>query len=143
MVVADTSFLFSLYGGDSHTVEALAWARTAREPIAITPLNRYEFVNAIRFAAFRKLVSPADAQSSLAAFSADLQHGLLRQPPCDLTAVLNEAERLSALYTAVGGHRSFDILHVASARILNATTFLTFDANQRRLAHTVRLTTGP
>jgi hypothetical protein len=34
-------------------------------------------------------------------------------------------------------------LHVATARLLKATTFLSFDANQRKLAATVRLTVGP
>ena len=33
-----------------------------------------------------------------------------------------------------GGHRGFDILHVASALTMKATQFLTFDANQRELA---------
>jgi hypothetical protein len=42
-----------------------------------------------------------------------------------------------------GGHRSFDILHVATARLLNATCFLSFDANQRKLATTLRLNVGP
>jgi len=33
-----------------------------------------------------------------------------------------------------GGHRSFDILHVAAALTIDAKQFLTFDENQRRLA---------
>jgi predicted nucleic acid-binding protein len=33
------------------------------------------------------------------------------------------------------GHRGFDILHVAAALQLQAAEFLTFDANQRRLAN--------
>jgi len=34
----------------------------------------------------------------------------------------------------MAGHRGFDILHVAAALILEADEFLTFDANQKRLA---------
>ena len=41
------------------------------------------------------------------------------------------------LWTLEGGHRSFDILHVASALIFGATYFLTFDQNQARLASKV------
>ena len=37
-------------------------------------------------------------------------------------------------HTVTGGHRGFDILHVATARLLRATEFLTFDANQKMLA---------
>lgn len=143
MIVTDTSFLFSLFGSDGHTAAARGWVQQARQPIAVTALNRYEFANAIRFAAFRKVISPNDARASLAAFEADLRHGLLQLTFCDLAAVVAEADRLSELHTVSGGHRSFDILHVAAARVLKATTMLTFDLNQRKLAGTVRLAVGP
>ena len=142
-VVADTSFLFSLFGNDAHTAVAQAWVRQARVPITVSALNRYEFGNAIRFAAFRQAISPVDARSSLAAFEADLKRGMLQVAPCDMTAVLAEALQLSERHTWRGGHRSFDILHVAVARILNATLFLTFDANQQKLATAAKLNVGP
>lgn len=140
---ADTSFLFSLFGNDAHTATARNWARQARRPIAVCAVNRYEFGNAVRFAAFRKVISQADALTSLAAFETDLKGGYLQLVSCDLAAVADEAARLSGLHTLNAGHRSFDILHVATARLLKATTFLTFDANQRKLATAVRLTVGP
>jgi len=143
LATADTSFLFSLFGNDSHTAAAQAWTRQARIPISVTVLNRYEFGNAVRFAAFRKAISQADALTSLAAFETDLKSGYLQLVQLDFAAVIAEAARLSELHTLSGGHRSFDILHVASARLLKATTFLTFDANQRKLAATVRLAVGP
>lgn len=143
MNVADTSFLFSLFGSDAHTAAARGWVLQAKQPIAVTALNRYEFANALRFAACRRVISQKDAATSLAAFDADLKHGLLQSTPCDLTAVLREADRLSGLHTMTGGHRSFDILHVAAARVLKATWFLTFDLNQRNLASAARLAVGP
>lgn len=143
MIVTDTSFLFSLFGNDAHTAAARAWAVQAKQPIAVTALNRYEFGNAIRFAAFRKAISPADALSSLAAFEADLKNGILQPALCDWAAVISEAARLSELHTLHGGHRSFDILHIAAARMLGAKLLLTFDANQRKLAGAVRLIAGP
>jgi predicted nucleic acid-binding protein len=142
-IVADTSFLFSLFGGDAHTATARAWCTQAKQPIAVTALNRYEFENAIRFAAFRKVISPHDALASLAAVEADLKNGVLRSIATDLAEIVNEAARLSESHTVTGGHRSFDILHVAAARVLKATLFLSFDANQRKLAGAVRLTVGP
>jgi predicted nucleic acid-binding protein len=48
--------------------------------------------------------------------------------------VVSTAERLSAQHTWNGGFRAFDILHVATALHLGAMEFLTFDANQRKLA---------
>ena len=141
--VADTSFLFSLYGNDVHTTVAQQWVRQNQLPITVSVLNRYEFENAIRFAAFRKAISHADALASLAAFDADLKNGHLQLAACDLMAVVAEASRLSGVHTLNDGHRSFDILHVATAKLLKATAFLSFDANQRRLAAVARLSVGP
>ena len=45
--------------------------------------------------------------------------------------------------TVTGGHRAFDILHVAAAVHLGADEFLTFDSNQRRLALATGLKPGP
>jgi len=143
IAIADTSFLFSLFGNDGHSAAAQAWTRQARIPISVTVLNRYEFGNAVRFAAFRKAISQADALASLAAFETDLKSGFLQLVPLDFGAVIAEAARLSELLTMSGGYRSFDVLHVATAQLLKATTFLSFDANQRKLATTVRLAVGP
>lgn len=142
-VVTDTSFLVSLFGGDAHTAAARAWAIQQKQPIAITALNRYEFGNAIRFAAFRKVISRQDALASLAAFETDLKNGMLQSTSPELADCLKEAARLSELHTMTGGHRSFDILHVAAARVLKATLFLSFNTNQRKLAGTVKLAVGP
>ncbi len=74
-VVADTSFLFSLFGNDSYTATARAWTRQAGIPVAVSVLTRYGFGNAVRFAAFRKVISSADALTSLAAFETDFKAG--------------------------------------------------------------------
>ena len=142
-VVADTSFLFALFGSDAHSAVAGAWTRQAGQPITVTALNRYELGNALRFAVFRKVIAPADALNSLAAFEADLKSEHLHLVRCDLEAVVAEAARLSERYTTGGGHRSFDVLHVATARVLKATVFLSFDLNQRKLAAAAGLKVGP
>jgi predicted nucleic acid-binding protein len=142
-VVSDTSFLFSLFGNDAHTLTARNWVSQRGLPIAVSVFNRYEFQNAIRFAAFRKAISDAESSSTLDSFEADLKSGHLQLVSVDLSAVLNEASNISARHTTSGGHRSFDILHIAVARILKASHFLTFDVNQRKLAKSVQLEAGP
>ena len=142
-VIPDTSFLFSLFGGDANTSNARNWVSKERLPIAVSAFNRYEFQNAIRFAAFRRAISDAEAIASLDAFESDLKSGHLQLISVDLSAVLDEASNLSARHTISGGHRSFDIVHVAVARILKVSTFLTFDKNQSKLAKSVRLAVGP
>jgi predicted nucleic acid-binding protein len=141
--ISDTSFLFSIFGNDTHTLTARAWIRQYQRPISVSVLNYYEFQNAIRFAAFRKAISRTEAVATLDAFESDLKSGHLQSTSVDFGAVFAEASTLSANYTFEGGHRSFDILHIAIARLLKASTFLSFDENQRRLASSVRLNVGP
>lgn len=52
----------------------------------------------------------------------------------NLADILTEATRISITRTLTGDHQGFDIVHVAAAKIIGATPFLTFDANQKRLA---------
>ncbi len=66
---------------------------------------------------------------------ANIVAGLLMIPPIeDWARVYSIAEELSAQHTVQGGHRSFDLLHVATALHVKAGRFLTFDARQAALA---------
>lgn len=38
------------------------------------------------------------------------------------------------MHTLTGGHRGFDILHLATAVLVKAQQFLTLDGNQKKLA---------
>ncbi|MEI8107316.1 MAG: hypothetical protein WCI46_05825 [Verrucomicrobiota bacterium] len=74
------------------------------------------------------------AQTALSTLQANISAGVFRQGQVDWADVHKIAERLAFTRTATGGHRSFDLLHVASAIHLGATKFLTFDENQIKLA---------
>jgi predicted nucleic acid-binding protein len=142
-VCCDTSFLFALYGNDLHTARALAYIRKLTQPLTLSLLNEFELENALRFAGWRKLFPAAQITRFLASFDADRKAGRLVVVPCNLAAVLTEARRLSTAYTLAGGHRSFDILHVATALECEAEAFLSFDANQRKLAQAEGLKLNP
>lgn len=64
----------------------------------------------------------------------DISTHVLQMVVVDWADVHQRAEGLSARYTESGGHRLADILHVATALHLGADEFLTFDANQKKLA---------
>ena len=130
----DTSFLYSLYGNDAHTARAMAWLRANQAVLSLTMLNEYELENALRFAEFRGALRPGGAALFRAQFEADRLAGRLQVRICNLAEVVAEAQRLSATHTVTGGHRGFDILHVAAALHMKADRFLTFDGNQRKLA---------
>ena len=69
----------------------------------------------------------------------DLDSGVLKTVSTEWVAVHAIAERLSDEHTISGCHRLTDILHVATSLHLGAGEFLTFDANQKRLARAVGL----
>ncbi len=60
------------------------------------------------------------------------QRGLV-VAPVDWADVVSIGEHLSAQHTWTLGSRGFDILHVATALHLEASEFLTFARNQKRL----------
>ena len=134
MLCADTSFLFSLYGNDAHTGDALALLGHTGQPLLLSLLNEFELSNALRFAESRGLLPAGSAARHLEALAEDNAAGRWRLSEIPLPEIVAEAGRLSATHTVAGAHRSFDILHVAHARLAAPRRFLSFDANQLRLA---------
>jgi predicted nucleic acid-binding protein len=134
VVAADTSFLFSLYGNDVHTDKAVAWLQKESTALTLTALNEFELGNALRFAEFKSFLPSGNAELFWQDYLEDKRQARIMVDFCNLAEVIDQAKRLSSLWTLENGHRSFDILHVASARILQASHFLTFDQNQTRLA---------
>ncbi len=138
---ADTSFLFSLYGNDANTSRATAWLRSHSIPLTLSAFNEYELGNVLRFAEFQERIAPGDAALFWAEYEADCATGRIVVHPCNLAEVIAEATRISSGHTLAAGHRSFDILHVAAALNMKAKQFLTFDANQKKLARSEGLKT--
>ena len=135
MVIAtDTSFLFALYGNDCHSTTAAEWISGSTDPICLSTFNMFELRNALRFSEFGKRVAPGGSAIHLSLFEDAISAGRLVPCHSNLAEILAEANRLSLAHTLTGGHRGFDILHVAAAKVLGATHFLTFDANQKKLA---------
>lgn len=139
-VYADTSFLCSIYRKQVHTPQALAYRETLTSPLPFTRLLEFEFIQAIRLQIFLHesdrtrgyTVNAADQM--IADWEADIAAGFNALVPADTDAILRLARTYSLQHTACGGHRTLDILHVATAVHLGASTFLTFDARQRKLA---------
>lgn len=140
VICADTSALFSLYANDVHSSRLVTWLTSQQRPLVVTSLNEFELSNALRFAEWRGAIATGQAATFWEEFQDDQAAGRVVQRACNLAAVLEEAMRLSAAYTVAGGHRSFDIMHVAAGLVIKAHHFLTFDQNQRRLAEAEGLT---
>lgn len=136
----DTSFLCALYRTQDNSKRADRIFAELREPLFVSSLLILEFRQSVRFQAGlykrgRTQGFPqAEGAQMLTDLKTDLDSGTLKMMPVEWTTVHGMAERLSEKHTVPGGHRLVDILHVATALHLESREFLTFDANQKKLA---------
>lgn len=145
----DTSFLCAIYRRQDNSSQAAAHFKAMKEPLHLSSLLLYEFRQSVRFQVWLNArdktrgYPQADADQALADLQSDLDTGAVVLVAAEWADVHSRAEMLSKLHTAAGGHRSLDVLHVATALHLEAAQFLTFDTNQRKLAAAVGLKVKP
>jgi predicted nucleic acid-binding protein len=136
----DTSFLCALYRGQTNTAEAYRHFLGMTEPLHVTPLLAFEFRNSTRWQGFlhakdrNKGFNQAAGVAMLNKFQGNIASGAIVVASADWLDVYNIAERLSDRHVLSGGHRGFDLLHVATALHFAVRDFLTFDMNQKKLA---------
>jgi predicted nucleic acid-binding protein len=140
-VYADTSFLVSLYAPDVNSAAAVALMRRLPLPIMISHFGELEFINATQLRLFRNELPSAKVRAAYAAFRDDVAGGVVSLVPTT-EAIYAEARRISLRWSRMLGTRTVDVMHVASALVLRADAFHTFDERQRRLARAVKLTTA-
>jgi len=140
MTAVDTSFLCALYRSQDNTSRAISYRERMVGPLTVTRLLLWEFRQSARFQAFRHRHDPSvgyplhEAEKIISDLKEDLESGFVVISDIDLVDALTLAERVSKARTYLGGHRSFDVLHVSAALVLEADAFLSFDGNQNALA---------
>jgi predicted nucleic acid-binding protein len=145
----DRSFLCALYVQQDNSPAAAACFKAMPEALHISGLLLYEFRQSVRFQVWLHARDKSKgyprnaAEAMLASLQANLDAGAVTVVTVDWPDVCRLGEILSKRHTMAGGHRSLDVLHVATARHLGALEFLTFDANQRRLAAAEQLKVKP
>ena len=136
----DASFLCSLYRLQRNSYEAVVYHKSMPSRLCVSSLLLLEFRQSIRFqmrlfALDRsKGFAKTESMAMLRALQSDLSQGVFEMTAPDWADVHRIADMLSEKHTEENGHRMTDILHVASAIHLGSEVFLTFDANQKRLA---------
>ena len=145
----DTSFLCAIYRLQDNSPMAAAFFESMPEPLPVSPLLFYEFRQSVRFQVWwhardrNKGYPQRDCDRALADLQSDLDAGHTVTVLPDWPDVCRLAETVSKRHTISGGHRALDILHVGTALHFGAREFLTFDANQRKLASAENLNVGP
>jgi hypothetical protein len=141
-VYADSSFLVSCYVVDGNTSQAKAYLSEHDEPLVFTALHDLEVRNALRLGVFRGVLKALEADAAAANLDADLRAGRLLRTGVKWAVVFRLASRLSQQHAVVTGTRSLDILHVAAAKALRLSEFVSFDTRQRILSAAAGLTDG-
>ena len=140
-VYADTSFLVSLYSPDLHSAPAAGAITRLRASVFLTQLGELELLNALQLRAFRKEASQSETRMVQAKVAEHIASGFFIQQVMPAT-VYERARQIARRRTAGLGLRTLDILHVASALLLNGERFLTFDKRQEQLAKAEGLRLG-
>ena len=137
---ADTSIVCALTRLQDNTPYAHSLVESFKEPIQLSSLVVFEFRQSVRLQAFRfsndrsQGFSKKVADAMLDQLDQNIINGVFIVPPVDWMDVYSLAERLSLKHTFQGGHRTMDVLHVATALHLKIKKFLSFDTKQAMLA---------
>lgn len=137
---ADTSFLCALYRSQDNTDVADRVVARFNEPLCVSSLVALELRQSARLQVFRfasdrtQGFSKSEADKILRDFDADISSGVVQVVPAEWGDVHSLAERISGRHTMTRGHRTLDVIHVATAIHAKLGVFLTFDENQAILA---------
>jgi predicted nucleic acid-binding protein len=134
-VYADTSFLVSLYSLDAQSAKAARVVHRLEPSVFLTPLVELELSNALELRVFRKEATTAEIRAARAEVQNHIADGFFTMAAMPIT-VYELARRIALKQTAAKGARTLDILHVASAILLRAEKFWTFDERQATVART-------
>ncbi len=137
---ADTSLLVSLYAPDANSLSAAAHMKRLRAALPLTPLHELELLNALELRVFRGELTPGEVGSAQAAMREDVEKGVYALTPFP-RAAFDKAKEIARTQTTRLGTRTLDILHVASALVLETEAFYSFDRNQLKLARVKGLKT--
>jgi len=137
-IYPDTSVIASLQLRDSFYADALRVVQTSKG-VLWTPWQKVEFYNSMRARVWRKALTLAELRIIENNMRAMLLAGDLVWRHIPAYSLWQEAEELSRKHTPLLGVRTLDLLHVAAARVLRATHFVTFDTRQLALARAAGL----
>lgn len=142
---ADTNFFSRVYLALPERSAADRLLEAARQgdcpQLPITWLHQMELANAFELSVWRgkqggqPRVTPENAAVALHTFQSDLTAELfIRQSAVELSDLQVEFEKTVSRHTAKHGFRTYDILHIAFARLLGCDHFFSFDDGARKLA---------
>ena len=135
----DSSVLVKLYYPEPESKQFAKWITKQKQPILFTQFHELEMTNVFALKVFRNEISKESFNDLRDILEKDKAAGILDVVNPDWSDVLLESLKISKRSSPVIGARFLDIIHVASADILNCDTFLTNDKRQSAAAHAIGL----
>lgn len=132
MIYLDTGCLLKLYYPEPESAKVVELV--SNKTIAFVALHELEVGNALELKLFRKEANARQVHATRAMIDDDVRGGILHRPSVAWDDVFRDATSLAIAHSRGLGCRALDILHCAAAQSLSATSFVTTDARQRRLA---------
>lgn len=133
MIYLDTSAFIKLYLHEDGSAEVHGLVVAQAEPLPVWHFLELEFLNALRFKVFLAEMSSGDVERVISLYLDRKRSGQYFAPHLDPIA-LHELSLQMTVRTPIIGCRALDILHVAAARLCDATVFVTADKRQAALA---------
>lgn len=133
MLYLDTSALLKLYIREQGSEAVQAQVESQDLPLPIWEIQEAELINALRLKVFWSEITNEQAETQIEHFQQRRRSGLYHFPEIDRHAMMLHFKVLSRETTHLGC-RTLDILHVACALEIAATSFMTFDQRQQKLA---------
>jgi len=135
----DSSVLVKLYYPEPESKQLAEWIQKQKQPILFTQFHELEMTNAFALKVYRNEISEESFKALQKIIKNDKTSGILKVVNPEWSEVLHEVIKISIRYSSDIGTRSLDIIHVASANILNCDTFLSNDKRQMSAALAIGL----
>jgi len=145
----DTSIVCALLRVQDTSPEAWGLSAELKSALTISTLVAFEFRQSSRLQSFRFSADRTQGWSAretgrmLAQFDANIAAGAFVHGAVNWPEVHALAESYSHTHTIKRGHRTLDVLHVATAVHLRSNLFCTVDRLQSELARAVGLKVRP
>ncbi len=133
MIYLDTSAFIKLYLQEDGSAEVHGLVIAQQEPLPVWHLTELEFINAVRLKVFLAEMSSRESERLIALYLDRKRSGQYFAPLIDPIA-LHELSLQLTMTTPAIGCRALDIMHVAAARLCDATLFITAHKRQATLA---------
>ncbi len=137
----DTGILVAIYVQEVFSSTINTFIESRGKPIALNPLQRLEFENAVRLKGFRNDLDGKLLNRIFLDLKDDINCGRLVLRPTDWVGAFNSARSISRRTTAATGCRTLDLLHVAIAIQWDCSLFVSTDDRQLGAARDAGLET--